>query len=60
MSVDADRIFEVAGRYFQPRPVIVIVGDKDVLLDHLREMDRLDVYDLKGALLYTLIKGVEE
>ncbi|MGB7296379.1 MAG: pitrilysin family protein [Candidatus Aminicenantales bacterium] len=60
MQVDADRIFEVAQKYFRPRPVVVVVGDKDVLLDHLREIDRLDVYDLKGALLYTLIKGVEE
>ncbi|MFZ2054778.1 MAG: pitrilysin family protein [Candidatus Aminicenantales bacterium] len=60
MQVDADRIFEVAQKYFQPRPVVVVVGDKDVLLDHLRDIDRLEVYDLKGVLLYTLIKGVEE
>jgi zinc protease len=60
MQVDAERIFEVAQKYFQPRPVVVIVGDQNVLLDHLREINRLDVYDLKGTLLYTLIKGVEE
>jgi zinc protease len=60
MQVDADKIFEVAQKYLQPRPAVVIVGDKNVLLDHLRDIDRLEVYDLKGALLYTLIKGVEE
>jgi zinc protease len=60
MQVDAERIFEVAQKYFQPRPVIVIVGDKNALLDHLRDIKRLDVYDLKGTLLYNLIKGVEE
>ncbi|MBN2408605.1 MAG: peptidase M16, partial [Candidatus Aminicenantes bacterium] len=59
MPVDADQIFEVARKYLRPRPVVVIVGDKDILLGHLREIDRLDVYDLKGTLLYTLIKGVE-
>jgi zinc protease len=58
-QVDADRIFEVAQKYLLPKPVVVIVGDKDVLLDQLRELDRLEVYDLKGVLLYTLIKGVE-
>ena len=59
MQVDADRIFEVAQEYLRPRPVVVIVGDKDVLLDQLRDVDRLEVYDQKGVLLYTLIKGVE-
>jgi len=57
--VDADRIFEVAQKYLLPKPVVVIVGDKNVLLEHLRDLDRLEVYDLKGVLLYTLIKGVE-
>jgi len=58
-QVEADRIFEVAQKYVLPKPVVVIVGDKDVLLDELRELDRLEVYDLKGVLVYTLIKGVE-
>jgi len=58
-QVDADRIFEVAQRYFLPKPTVIIVGDKDILLDHLRDLERLEVYDLKGVLLYTLIKGVE-
>jgi hypothetical protein len=57
--VDADRIFEVAQKYLLPKPVVIIVGDKDVLLEHLRDLERLEVYDLKGVLLYTLIKGVE-
>ncbi len=60
MQIDADRIYEVAQKYLAPRPVVVIVGDKNVLLDHLRDIDRLEVYDLKGILLYTMIKGVEE
>jgi predicted Zn-dependent peptidase len=57
--VDADSLFEVAQRYLLQKPVVVIVGDKDVLFEHLRDLDRLEVYDLKGVLLYTLIKGVE-
>ena len=57
--VDADRIFEAAQRYFLLKPVVVIVGDKNTLLEYLRDIDRLEVYDLKGVLLYTRIKGVE-
>lgn len=57
--VDADRIFEAARRFFLLKPVVVIVGDKDALLGHLRDLDRLEVYDLKGVLVFTLIKGVE-
>jgi predicted Zn-dependent peptidase len=58
-QVDADRILEAAQRYFRPKPVVVIVGNKDVLLEHLRDLERLEVYDLKGVHLFTLIKGVE-
>jgi predicted Zn-dependent peptidase len=57
--VDAERIFEAAQRYFLLKPVVVIVGDGSTLLEHLRDIDRLEVYDLKGVLLYTRIKGVE-
>jgi predicted Zn-dependent peptidase len=58
-QVDADGIFEMGQKYLLPKPVVVIVGDKDVLLEELRELDRLEVYDLQGVLVYTLIKGVE-
>jgi zinc protease len=60
MQIDADRISEVAQKYLPPRPVVVIVGDKNVLFDQLHDIERLEVYDLKGVLLYTSIKGVEE
>jgi len=59
VQVDADRIFEAAQKYLMPKPVVIIVGDKNVLLDALRDLDRLEVYDLKGVLLHTLVKGVE-
>jgi predicted Zn-dependent peptidase len=60
MQVDVEQIFEVARKYFRPKPVVIIVGDMNVLFDYLRDIDKLEVYDLKGVLLYTLIKGVEE
>jgi zinc protease len=58
--VDSDRVFAVAERYLLPRPVVIIVGDKSILLDHLRDFPKLDIYDAKGAFQYTVIKGVEE
>jgi predicted Zn-dependent peptidase len=60
MQIDVDRISEVAQKYLPPRPVVVIVGDKNVLFDQLHDIERLEVYDLKGILLYTFVKGVEE
>ena len=41
-------------------PVVVIVGDKAALTEYLQEFPRVEVYDVKGALLYTMLKGVEE
>jgi predicted Zn-dependent peptidase len=58
--VDSDRVFAVAQRYLFPKPVVIIVGDKSVLLDHLRDFQKLDIYDVKGVFQYSVNKGVEE
>jgi len=60
MLVDLSRVSEVAVRYLLPRPVVIIVGDKNSLFDHLRDFEKLEIYDLKGVYRYTLTKGVEE
>jgi predicted Zn-dependent peptidase len=59
MQVDSNRVFEVAQKYLLTKPVVVIVGNRS-LVDHLRELDRLDVYDARGVFRYTVSKGVEE
>jgi zinc protease len=59
--IDANKVFEVAQKYLLPRPVVVIVGDPDVLGDYLRrDFDRLEIYNSKGELRYTQTKGVIE
>jgi zinc protease len=60
MLVDADRVLEVGRKYMLPKPVVVIVGDNAALAEYLREFPRVEVYDIKGTLLYTMLKGVQE
>ncbi len=60
MLVDGDSVLAVGGKFLQAPPVVVIVGDKATLTEYLREFPRVEVYDVKGALLYTMLKGVEE
>jgi zinc protease len=58
--VDVGRVSGVAEKYLLPKPVVIIVGDKNTLFDHLRDFEKLEFYDAKGIYHYTLTKGVEE
>jgi len=58
--VDSEQLLGAAQKHLLPKPVVVIVGDMSLLFDSLQDIDRLEVYDLKGNLLYTMSKGVEE
>ena len=60
MLVDAESVLAVGARFLGTPPVVVIVGDKAILTEYVREFPRVEVYDVKGALLYTMLKGVEE
>ena len=60
MLVDADSVLAAGGKFLRAPPVVVIVGDKATLTEYLREFPKVEVYDVKGALLYTMLKGVEE
>lgn len=60
IMVDAARVFGVGEKYLLPRPVVVIVGDKNTLTDHLRDFDRVEYYDTDGVFRYDQTKGVQE
>ena len=60
MLVDSERVFEVAQKYLLPQPVIVVVGDKNLLFDYLQEYERIDVYDIKGDFLFSQTKESKE
>jgi zinc protease len=60
MLVSSDRVFETARKYRLLTPVVVIVGDKDTIIDHIQEFEELFVYNTKGILQYTIKKGEDE
>jgi predicted Zn-dependent peptidase len=58
MLVSLDRVLETSQRYLLPKPVVVIVGSGDQVVDHLREFESIEIYDSKGAWKQTIQKGV--
>jgi len=50
--VNAERVFEVAGRVLLRPFVIVVAGDKNVLSPLMSEFDAVEVYDNLGRLQY--------
>jgi zinc protease len=60
MLLNSDRVHDVLQRYPLLTPVIVIVGDKNQLIDYLREFEKVEVYNSKGILESTITKGVNE
>ncbi|MDH7511600.1 MAG: pitrilysin family protein [Clostridiales bacterium] len=60
MGVDAERVYDVARKYLLHPPVIVIVGDRSVVIDFIDRFEKIEVFDAKGEYRYTLTKGVVE
>jgi zinc protease len=58
--VNLERVLETARRVLGPPPVVVIAGSIQELADHIRELDRVDVYDIQGNLKWTINKGVDK
>lgn len=56
MYVDARMVFETARKIPFDKPVIVIVGDPETVLDRLQVFEEVEVYDHKGTLLYRVKK----
>jgi predicted Zn-dependent peptidase len=60
MLVSSERVFETARKYPLLTPVVVIVGDKNIIIDHIKEFKEVFVYDNKGILQYTIKKGEDK
>jgi len=58
--VNLERVLATAQRFLEPRPAVVIVGNKDLIADYLREFETVDIYDVSGNLRSTINKGVEK
>jgi hypothetical protein len=59
MYVNSNSVFETFQNIRFLNPVIVIVGDKDVVLDHIKDFDEVEIYDNEGIFQYKLKKGIE-
>jgi len=57
--VNLERVLETARKVLEPPPVIVIAGDVRLIGDHIRDFDKVDVYDIQGNLKWTIKKGVD-
>ena len=57
--VTPERVLDTARRALEPPPVVVIAGDIRLLAEHVRDLDRIDVHDVRGNLKWTINKGVE-
>ncbi|NIM58336.1 MAG: peptidase M16 [Candidatus Aminicenantes bacterium] len=60
MLVSSERVFEIARKYRLLTPVVVIVGDKDIISNYIQEFEEVFVYNNKGILQYTIKKGENE
>lgn len=58
--VNLERVLETAGTVLEGPPVVVIAGNIQELADHIREFDKVDVYDIQGNLKWTINKGVDK
>ncbi len=60
MLVNAEKVFDRARKYPLLASVVVIVGDKKIISDYIRELKEVEVYDNKGILQYTVKKEEKE
>ena len=58
--VNLERVLETARKVLEPPPVVVIAGSIRELAEHIREFDKVDVYDIQGNLKWTVYKGADK
>ncbi|MGB8952808.1 MAG: pitrilysin family protein [Candidatus Aminicenantales bacterium] len=56
MLVNSENVFETSHQYPLLTPMIVIAGDKEILLGQLKDFDVVEVYDNKGIFQYSIQK----
>ncbi|MBN2207050.1 MAG: insulinase family protein [Candidatus Aminicenantes bacterium] len=57
MLVNAEAVHAAALKTPLRTPVVVIVGDKSVVLDHLQDFKTVEVYNVKGVFQYNVTRG---
>ncbi len=59
MYVNSSSVFKALQNIGFLNPVVVIVGDKDVVLDHIKDFEEVEIYDNEGIFQYKLKKGIK-
>jgi len=49
MLINSEKVFETIRKYPLLTPVIVIVGDSNIILDHIREFEEVELFNHKGV-----------
>jgi predicted Zn-dependent peptidase len=60
MLVNAESVYAAAQRVPLRTPVVVIVGDKNILIDYLQDYDAIEVYNARGVFQFNLTRGGHE
>lgn len=60
MYIDSDKVWKAAKKSSIQSPVVIIAGDKNILIDYLKDFEELEIYDSKGIYQYKIARGVEE
>ena len=60
MLVNAETVYKAAQKYPLRTPVVVIAGDKNILVDYLHDFENIEVYNAKGVFQYNLTRGGKE
>ncbi|MDD8031974.1 MAG: pitrilysin family protein [Acidobacteriota bacterium] len=58
MLVNTERVQGVARSYLTKKPLMIIAGDLNRTLNHLREFDQIEIYNRKGQFQAIFQKGV--
>lgn len=60
MLVNAEAVHAAARDASLRTPVVVVAGDKNALIDHLRGFEAVEIYNAKGVFQYALTRGGQE
>ncbi len=60
IRVNVETVQAAGQRHLSTPPVIVVVGRREWILNHLQDFRVVEVYDVNGVLKQTIIKGVEK
>jgi predicted Zn-dependent peptidase len=59
MYTNSNSVFNTFQKVNFLNPVVVVVGDKDIVLDHIKEFEEVEIFNNEGVFQYKLKKGTQ-